>query len=238
MKLLVIFTALLIACNSSTKSFPIGGYEYPKLEQNSDTGFIYYQLKDSFSKEDSFKISFLGKHFLKIFNEPNLSIRPQNQVIFRLIYESWYRHTIIILTKNRITVKKVKKGYSYPFENDSSWNGDKEFYAGIEDFEYQSEDIPISENTFQTLIKLINQSDFWQLPFEVSCNNVPTDADQITLEANTKNRYKVVTWLSCPGDTSALNLACQKIINAAGLGKEIKLIWDGSVIASDSIIVQ
>mgnify|MGYP006943152774 CR=1 FL=1 len=91
---------------------------------------------------------------------------------------------------------------------------------------YSIQITPISKSLFVRLIDTLNSAGYWRMPYQINCNNIPTDAGGFVLEANTGLKYNVVKSIDCPGDSSRYNKACQEIINAAGLKKEIQLIWN------------
>src|SRR5688572_22413014 len=96
------FIILLIACtlnscsqveNSSTCKqhiiFPAGGYEYPAALTDDDSTLSFYQFRDSLDRRDSFIHAYYGYHSRRSFDEPNLSIRPSPEILFRISYESF-----------------------------------------------------------------------------------------------------------------------------------------------------
>src|SRR3982751_3313689 len=90
----IIILIVLISCRSSIH-FPEGGYNYPGKVDSKDTGFLGYPLIDSLSTKDSFLFGLQGKFLLQSFNEPNLSLKPLNKIIFRMLYGSGYKETFI-----------------------------------------------------------------------------------------------------------------------------------------------
>lgn len=108
------------SCKPSIKFPATGGYSYPEKINTRDTGFFPYQLIDSLPTKDSFLFGLQGKAILSCFNEQNLSLRPLGKIIFRMMYDSWYKLTIITLTENKIIVKRTIKGHSYPLGGDTS----------------------------------------------------------------------------------------------------------------------
>ncbi len=90
--------------------YPEGGYKYPDQVANKDTAFCYYPLKDSMSTRDSFLYA-TSNYFFNFFEEHNLSLKPENKTIFRLIYSDMRGSSIITLTPDQIIVKKKTKGW-------------------------------------------------------------------------------------------------------------------------------
>ena len=69
---------------------------------------------------DSFRLSLLGKYYMSRFQEPNLSIRPFEKAVFRLLYFGpMVTPTFVTLSENQIIVKKVIQGYIEPTHDTS-----------------------------------------------------------------------------------------------------------------------
>ncbi len=92
-------------------------------------------------------------------------------------------------------------------------------------FTYSVTKISLKNQEFDSLIKHINLSGYWTMPYSIECRDPPTDGYAFELEANTKKSYKIVSVGSCEYDTSKFTKACQKLIDLANLNKEINLIW-------------
>ncbi|HMG67056.1 MAG TPA: hypothetical protein VK588_05185, partial [Chitinophagaceae bacterium] len=96
---------LLSGCSTKT-SYPKGGFDYPTHVADEDSNFYYYQLKNIEPKKDQFQDSY-EYLFFKAFDEPNLSIKPQQTETFRLTCGAALgESTIIVVTPNLITIKK------------------------------------------------------------------------------------------------------------------------------------
>jgi hypothetical protein len=102
-------------------------------------------------------------------------------------------------------------------------------------FTYPVTKISLENQQFDSLIRQINSSGFWTMPYRIDCNDPPTDGDAFTFEANTKKKYQVVSVGGCPGDTSNFTKACQKLIDMAKLNKEIYLVWSFNNAIVDSV---
>ena len=100
-------------------------------------------------------------------------------------------------------------------------------------FDYKKSIVHISERQFEELALEISNSGFWRMAKDEWCKNVPMDYTSLTLEVNTPKQYKIVTYPSCPDDTSKLILAFQKIVDLARLNNKIELLWGGSVRSID-----
>ncbi len=102
----------LMGCQQST-SFPAGGFDYPQNLSVKDTNLFFYQLVQRESKRDSFQDSY-AYLFYRPFDEPNLSIRPQDDETFRLTFSSISGASVIIkLTEKFIIVKEGNAAVLY-----------------------------------------------------------------------------------------------------------------------------
>jgi uncharacterized CHY-type Zn-finger protein len=95
-----------------------------------------------------------------------------------------------------------------------------------EPFTYSTKIIPLSKAAYSGFIDDINQSGYWKLPYFIKCNEAVTGGSVYSLEANTKHQYNMVWKHICPNDTSKFTKLCQKIVDYAGMSKEIDLIWE------------
>ena len=91
-------------------------------------------------------------------------------------------------------------------------------------FEYSSKQLNISSSQYNDIIKAINSSGYWSLPYENYTCAASYDGDGYSLEANSNSRYNIVVAYWCPNDTTAFAKACQKIIDLAQLNKRIRLV--------------
>jgi hypothetical protein len=91
---------------------------------------------------------------------------------------------------------------------------------------YSVKKIKITKQDYILLVSEINSSGFWNANYKVDCRNAPTNGYSFTLEANTRKKYKVVDITGCPGDTTKLVKACQRILDFAQMKNELNLIWD------------
>ncbi len=105
---IVCFLLVLIACNNDFK-FPEGGYKYPaNLQQKT---------------KDSFKLAYYADYWRQAFNEENLAIKPQREIIFRLSYETAFgESSVFTMTPNEIVVKQALEGNPYPDYDTSKLN--------------------------------------------------------------------------------------------------------------------
>jgi len=280
MKILITLLCIFfLACHQGQMtSFPPGGLNYPTDIATGDSSFYIYQYKDSLSIEDSLEAADYGRYFLHGYDEPNLSIKPQEELVFRFTCEISNSYPIVInLKMNQLIVKERVKGWLYPvFDNERlskseqkqlqyselyfRLSGEKKkidlkrrpyldslikIYPKLTDvsayqelknkaalkapekLQYSIKIVPISPEKFNQLVSLINESGFWTMRKESWCEFPPNDGSYFKLEANTASHYKIVGSPSCENDNRKFTLACQEIINAAGMTKQLPLIWDG-----------
>lgn len=100
----VMLTVVNMGCNAPIH-YPDGGYDYPKSYTAKDTTFYYFPLRRLYSRRDSF---FRATNFFyyRYSHEPNLSLMPNGQDVFRLLYSEALGGTYIItLTEKEIIVK-------------------------------------------------------------------------------------------------------------------------------------
>ena len=113
MKYFFFLVFVSVTCCKAQTKYPEGGFAYPEHIADSDTIWYHYPLKDNTSKRELFaeKYEYL---FYQPFNEPNLSLRPQPQEVFRFIYSGAFGNSIIInLTENSIVIKKGNPAFLY-----------------------------------------------------------------------------------------------------------------------------
>lgn len=118
-----ILVTLILSCkegNLKPVDFPEGGYQYPVQIDSSDKSTYIYPLKDLLPRKDSFSISYYFYFLFKSFDEPNLSIIPPEQPVFRLIYQHGFSRYTAILTiqEDKIIVKELETGYAMPYKNE------------------------------------------------------------------------------------------------------------------------
>ncbi len=262
--------------------YPEGGYKYLIDTDKKYQKFYYAPIKDSILKYDSIRMAFYEPYVFRSFDEPNLSLKPKNESIFRFTYGDALGVTpdvVITLKENEIIIKKRKSGWPYPELADSNLNeieryhynliesyyildrGGKKFrkipeyskytsnrldslvkkYPMLLDsryhisileksiirqphFTYTTSRIYISKKIFKNLVDSINSSGYWKLPVFINCTVSVMDGDGFSLEAITPLKYNVVMSSSCENNAKKFSRACQLLVKAARLDKEIK-IW-------------
>jgi hypothetical protein len=98
MKLLtIIFLLLIYGCHSTIKC-PDGGYEYPKNVSANDSNLYFYPIKDIESKKYAFG-DYYSYLLYESFEEPNLSIKPFSDDVFRLTYVDAFGDSKIVILR-------------------------------------------------------------------------------------------------------------------------------------------
>jgi hypothetical protein len=99
---------------------PPGGYDYPNDISINDTNDYSYPIRDILSTGDSFNYAYYERYWHRGYNEPNLSIRPQKEDVYRLTFKDAFGDGVIItLLQNKIIAKQWIKGDPFP-EYDST----------------------------------------------------------------------------------------------------------------------
>jgi hypothetical protein len=114
----------------------------------------------------------------------------------------------------------------------------KSFRISKDASSYTTTKIPLPKKTFDSLINAINTSGFWQMPYEIECDQDMADGHGFQLEANTRHKYQVVSVQGCPDDTSRFTKVCQRIIHYARPKTAVELIWSGKTSTVVPIDVQ
>ena len=91
-------------------------------------------------------------------------------------------------------------------------------------FKYSTKRIKIPFSTYEDIVTQINASGYWNLPFHIECEDDYLDGFGFILEANTSRKYNVVSLANCPEKSLKFSQACQSIVDAANLEKEITII--------------
>lgn len=113
--LTIILAVFLFSCKSGI-SYPEGGFDYPINLTGKDTNFYRYPLLNIIPRDHRFA-EYFEQYFYKQFEEPNLSIRPLANEIFRLIYSAQSGETVILsFNKNEIVIKKGFPGGGYSWD--------------------------------------------------------------------------------------------------------------------------
>ncbi len=116
----LLFAIIIFGCNRSVNyseiEYPSGGYNYPNQAIEKERGFYCYPIKDSMSVIDSFSKGYFGRFTAPSFKEPNMSLKPMGEDIFRFCIRNAFGSIIfIVLKQNEIIVKT--NGENYPYSN-------------------------------------------------------------------------------------------------------------------------
>ena len=106
-----------------------------------------------------------------------------------------------------------------------------------EPFAYYERIYTITETQYRYLTNLIDSSGYWSLPYTLDCKpeNMTADGDGFTLEANTRDRYNIVSRPGCAGDYGlALAKACQQLVKYAHKDDSIHLFYEPTSISVDT----
>lgn len=102
--ILICIIAALQSCKETPVVYPEGGYEYPEKVQDSND--YAYPVKDSFPPRKHPLDPYL--FLMPFFDEPNISLAPKPNTVFRLFAFGFkVPSAVIILKEDSITVKKT-----------------------------------------------------------------------------------------------------------------------------------
>jgi len=100
--ILLCFVTALASCHDAPIVYPQGGYNYPKTVEDSND--YTYPIKDSFPPRkhpiDPYKF------LMPFFDEPNISLAPKPNPVFRLFLFGSHSPAVITLIKDSIIIKK------------------------------------------------------------------------------------------------------------------------------------
>ena len=112
---LAVFLFSFYSCKL-TVDYPSKGHSYPASLMDIDTANYIFPLKDSLPTKDSLEYTDVYRILFTSFSEPNLSIKPQSQPVFRMLYGSVMdRSVVVTLRENQIIVKEQTRGYGSPY---------------------------------------------------------------------------------------------------------------------------
>jgi hypothetical protein len=115
MFLILIIISYAIAGCEHPVTFTDEGYNYPAEIKPADSNFFWLPIRDSLSSLDSLHYTMNYVHYYKSWHEPNLSLRPMPEPVFRLSYDVMGATLyMIILMPEKLIVKEWKSGHSFP----------------------------------------------------------------------------------------------------------------------------
>ena len=102
--LILIVCFVIYGCNEEIV-YPEGGYSYLKDSSPKDSNFYFLPIRKSVDRRDSINI-LLGKMTYDIFDEPNLSIAPPVEDVFRFNYSNAFGDLLmIVVNRDKIIIK-------------------------------------------------------------------------------------------------------------------------------------
>jgi hypothetical protein len=89
-------------------------------------------------------------------------------------------------------------------------------------FVYSMTSVLLTDSQLKQFLDLLDKSGYWNLPYDIHCDDPPTDGEGFILEANTEHYYNAVGASSCSDSNSSTKLktACQQLIDYSGFGKQ------------------
>lgn len=98
---------ILFSCKDSPIIYPDGGYAFINTDTIKDKSFPYFPVRDSINIYDSIYAVLYDANFMKLFDEPNISLKPSEKEIFRfLISGMGIPNYFITITKGKIIIKR------------------------------------------------------------------------------------------------------------------------------------
>jgi hypothetical protein len=104
----ILFLLIIFGCKNEPIIYPDGGYAFINTDTINDKSFPYFPVRDSMLSRDSMRAVLYAANFLKLFDEPNISLKPSEKEIFRLSIENSLGgpYYFITLTDGKIIAKK------------------------------------------------------------------------------------------------------------------------------------
>lgn len=273
--ILLLLAIFAFGCGEQAEQYDYtvtGGHKF-LTEITADSTFPYHPLKGKMPRRDSFNNAFYAAAFIDAFEEPNISLRPTANPVFRFIYQCTSNPAYVItISKNEIIIKEgqqlhylstkdtlmgakddslldifkkrfpIKQGDTtlntaernnldslvniYPELLRASYYDSliRRAYSPLASpFKYKASKKAITEKEFYALFKLINQHGYWKMPYNIRCDNPPTDGCVFSLEGNSATQYNFVKSGTCGGAPLAFDSICHAITKAAGLTGKIKV---------------
>lgn len=101
---------------------------------------------------------------------------------------------------------------------------EKSFARTNKKFNFNTRKFYLTTSKYDSLVKQLNASEFWSLPYLNEYKGMQLDGFTFVLEANTKKKYQVVRVQACADNVIKFTQFCQQLIELTHLGKEIDLI--------------
>jgi hypothetical protein len=108
---IIIISVLLLSCNTqhsnSKINFPAGGYTFAKEINIKDSSFPFYPVRSLETIMDSTFDAFYTKKLFEVFDEPNISLKPEKKPLFRILFREFKSPSYFIrITEEQIVIKK------------------------------------------------------------------------------------------------------------------------------------
>jgi hypothetical protein len=102
-----IFLFVIFGCKNEPITYPDGGHAFINTDTIKDKSFPYFPIRDSILSIDSIYAVIYEANFMKLFDEPNISLKPSEKEIFRLsISGMGIPHYYFTITDGKIIAKK------------------------------------------------------------------------------------------------------------------------------------
>jgi hypothetical protein len=89
-------------------------------------------------------------------------------------------------------------------------------------FVYETTTVVLNDKQYEQFADLLNNSGYWNLPYNIDCDDPPADGTGFIFEANTEYCYNAVGASSCDDSNSStkLKIACQRLIDFTNFGSQ------------------
>jgi hypothetical protein len=134
MKYLVIIPIQFFSCcKNEPIIYPDGGYTFINTDTMKDKSFPYFPVRDLMDTRDSLNSILMEANIMKLYNEPNISLKPSEKEIFRLTIDEWCGSVYYItLSENKIIAKKGSQNNMFEKETNPLSENDRELYYLLE----------------------------------------------------------------------------------------------------------
>lgn len=132
---IIILSIFFFSCSSQNSNqkinFPNGGYEFAKEINIKDSSFPFYPIRSMETIRDSTHDAFFTRKLLELFNEPNISLRPEKKPVLRIMYDDETRPVYFIrVDENQIIIKKGQR-VDYMHNVEDSLSTTEQFLLGV-----------------------------------------------------------------------------------------------------------